>query len=31
MSITSPPERATIFRGWSIFTAGYRHRNADRP
>jgi TRAP-type transport system periplasmic protein len=29
MSITSPQELATIFPEWSIFTAGYLHRNAD--
>jgi len=29
MSITSPQELATIFPEWSIFTAGYLHRDAD--
>ena len=28
MSITSPQELATIFPEWSIFTAGYLHRDA---
>ena len=29
MSITSPQELATIFPEWSIFTAGYLHRDAE--
>ena len=29
MSITSPQELATIYPAWSIFTAGYLHRDAE--
>ena len=29
MSITSPQELATIYPSWSIFTAGYLHRDAE--